>query len=114
MPRSGRFLLICLLLVLLPVRSLFAAGWMATAEPAHAVQAQAQAQASHCGEHDPAPEAVPAGACQHCAPCCLAAAPPPLLLPAPTDTAPADSPRPAATTRWDSVVPALPDPPPRG
>lgn len=112
MPRPGRFLLICLLLVLLPVRSLFAAGWMAMDEPAHATQGQVQA--SHCAEHDPAPESVPAGACQHCAPCCLAAAPPPLLLPTPADTTPAESPRPAAATRWDSVVPALPDPPPRG
>jgi len=110
MPRSGRFLLICLLLVLLPVRSLFAAGWMEAAEPVQA----AQAQASHCAEHDPTPEAVPAGACQHCAPCCLAAAPPPLLLPTLADTTPAESPRPAAAPRWNSVVPALPDPPPRG
>ena len=111
MPRPGRFLLICLLLVLLPVRSLFAAGWMMDA-PAHATTSQAQA--SHCAEHDPAPEPQPTGGCQHCAPCCLAVAPPPLLLATPTDKAPTDGPQAAAEIRWDSVVPALPDPPPRG
>lgn len=111
MRRPGRFLILCLLLVLLPLRSLLAASQVGCGE-AHAAPLAATA-AGHCDEHPQPHTQTPDSGCKLCAPCCLAAAPPPALLPQLAAAAPPVHAAPAAAERWAGVVPALPDPPPR-
>ena len=114
MRRPGRFLVLCLLLVLLPLRSLLAAGQLGC-EPAPPIQHELQAQhaghehhAGHGEAHDHA-----AKPCKLCAPCCLASAPPPVLVLSAAAKAPAERVAQTPTKAWASVVPPLPDPPPR-
>lgn len=111
MRRPGRFLVLCLLLVLLPLRSLLAAGHL-SCEPTpvqggHA--AHAHHHAGHGGSHDD----TAAKPCKLCAPCCLAAAPPPVLVTGAVSPLPAVRAAAAPVLAWASVVPPLPDPPPR-
>jgi hypothetical protein len=109
MRRPGRFLVLCLLLVLLPLRSLLAAGQLGCEPPPvqqqHAGHEHHEQQGS---EHDHA-----AKPCKLCAPCCLAAAPPPVLTLDAAPAAPAARAALAPAEAWASVVPPLPDPPPR-
>ncbi len=104
-------LVLCLLLVLLPLRSLLAAGQLGC-EPLPRMQEQHAGHDLHAAQGDAHDHA--AKPCKLCAPCCLTAAPPPMLA---VDTAPA-SPAARVTAapaeRWAGVVPPLPDPPPRG
>ena len=117
MSRPGRFLVLCLLLVLLPLRSLLAAGQLGCEPPLLATpQTQSATHAAHAGhdmhgataEHDHA-----AKPCKLCAPCCLAAAPPPVLVLAAMAVAPAARVAQAPAEPWAGIVPPLPDPPPR-
>ncbi|MFG6415120.1 hypothetical protein ACG02S_14575 [Roseateles sp. DC23W] len=110
--RFGRVFVLCLLLALLPLRSLLAATQlecMPPAEPAHA----GMTHEGHAHHQQPDAEADHEQACKLCAPCCLAAAPPPALTLTDAVTR-AERARQAAATRWADVVPPLPDPPPRG
>ncbi len=116
MRRPGRFLVLCLLLVLLPLRSLLAAAQLECGPPAEPVPAVMD-HAEHEHHHDDSGGAghhADAGntACKLCAPCCLAAAPPPALTLAVTVAA-AERVVQAPAERWTGVVPPLPDPPPR-
>ncbi|RZL30105.1 MAG: hypothetical protein EOP35_24395 [Rubrivivax sp.] len=115
MRRSRRFrlLVLSLLLVLLPLRSLLAAGQL-TCEPLPQATATTQQQAGHdhhAGHGESHGHA--AKPCKLCAPCCLAAAPPPVQLMTAVTTAPAERAARAPAEAWASVVPPLPDPPPR-
>lgn len=113
MRRPGRFLVLCLLLVLLPLRSLLAAGPMGC-EPLPPPAPHHDASHAHHGapaggaEHDHATKP-----CKVCAPCCLAAAPPPVLWTKGDTPLPAARVTDAPAEAWASVVPPLPDPPPR-
>lgn len=110
MRRPARALVLCLLLVLLPLRSLLAAGQLAC-EPAPTQPLQ-MAHAHHAGaggaEQDHA-----AKPCKLCAPCCLAAAPPPVLALDAAALAPAGRAALTPAEDWAGIVPPLPDPPPR-
>ncbi|MFT7724623.1 MAG: hypothetical protein QM788_17635 [Roseateles sp.] len=121
MRRPGRFLLLCLLLVLLPLRGLLAAGLPGCEPPA---AAQHGAHADHAAHA--APDSAPAKAhgdadghhaagkpCKLCAPCCLATAPPPVLAVGAMGVAPATRVALAPAEAWRGIVPPLPDPPPR-
>ena len=110
MRRPGRFLVLCLLLVLLPLRSLLAAGQLGCeAMPVQEQHAGHEHHAMSQGDaHDHA-----AKPCKLCAPCCLAAAPPPVLALEAAPAAPAMRVAEAPAERWVGVVPPLPDPPPR-
>lgn len=112
MSRPGRFLVLCLLLVLLPLRSLLAAGQLGC-EPPPATPQHGSAHVGHdihggSAEHDHA-----AKPCKLCAPCCLAAAPPPVLVLADVSVAPAARVAQTPAEPWAGIVPPLPDPPPR-
>lgn len=114
MPRPGRLFVLCLLLLLLPLRSVLAAG-QRVCEPVTppAVQAQ-QACDEHASPQDGSPEPAQATkACKLCAPCCLAAAPPPMLMLDANAPAPAARVASAPAEPWVGIVPPLPDPPPR-
>ena len=111
MRRPGRFLVLCLLLVLLPLRSLLAAGQLGCEPPPQPAQQQHAGHEHHGqqgSEHDHA-----AKPCKLCAPCCLAAAPPPVLTLDAAAVAPATRAALAPAESWAGVVPPLPDPPPR-
>jgi hypothetical protein len=113
MRRPGRFLVLCLLLLLLPLRSLLAAG-QAGCEPLpipHQQQEQHAGHEQHAGQADTHEHA--ATPCKLCAPCCLAAAPPPVLVMSAVTMAPAERVALAPAAAWASIVPPLPDPPPR-
>lgn len=115
MRRHGRFLVLCLMLMLLPLRSLLAAAQLDCGTPAapsvmaHADHAHDSAHAHHDMEAQ-AESGQPA--CKLCAPCCLASAPPPAVVVVATapDAVRASE---APAVRWVGVVPPLPDPPPR-
>lgn len=109
MRRPGRFLILCLLLMLLPLRSLLAAG-QESCEPLP-TQEQHTNHEHHAGPGDAHDHA--AKPCKLCAPCCLAAAPPPVLVVSAATTAPAERVALAPAEAWASIVPPLPDPPPR-
>ncbi len=112
MRRPGRFLVLCLLLVLLPLRSLLAAAQL-DCGPVQPTPAMADhASHEHHGHHDDAAADAGSQACKLCAPCCLAAAPPPVLMLA-ASAAPAERAAQVPAVRWTGVVPPLPDPPPR-
>jgi hypothetical protein len=114
MRRPGRFLVLCLLLVLLPLRSLLAATQLdcGPAQPTAVVMTDAEhAHHDHQDADDPA-DAHHNQACKLCAPCCLAAAPPPALALTVT-SAPAQRAAQVPAERWTGVVPPLPDPLPR-
>lgn len=113
MRRPGRFLVLCLLLVLLPLRSVLAAMQLECETAAPAAMATAHAGHEHHA-HQGSDHHADTGskACKLCAPCCLAAAPPPALMLTVT-TAPAERAALAPAERWVGVVPPLPDPPPR-
>ncbi|MDR7334265.1 hypothetical protein [Roseateles asaccharophilus] len=113
MRRPGRFLVLCLLLVLLPLRSLLAAAQLecAPVQPTPAVAGHGDHE--HHGHHEAdAPADADSSACKLCAPCCLAAAPPPALVLTP-NILPATRVAQVPAERWTGVVPPLPDPPPR-
>ncbi len=117
MRRPGRFLVLCLLLVLLPLRSLLAATQLecGPAQPTPVVMAHAEHEHHDHHDADPAADAqadAHSKACKLCAPCCLAAAPPPALALTVTSTPTAQAAQ-APSERWTGVVPPLPDPPPR-
>lgn len=112
MHRAGRFALLCLLLVLLPLRSLLAAGQLGC-EPVPVPTQEQHAGHDHHGMHGDA-HGHAAKPCKLCAPCCLAAAPPPVLTLDATPAAPASRVAQAPAEPWAGVVPPLPDPPPRG
>ncbi|MDR7271279.1 hypothetical protein J2X20_003947 [Pelomonas saccharophila] len=113
MRRPGRFFVLCLLLVLLPVRSLLAAVQLECGPAQAAPVATAHAGHEHHGQQTNDHHADAAGkACKLCAPCCLAAAPPPALMMTVT-AAPAERAALVPAERWTGVVPPLPDPPPR-
>lgn len=78
MGRPGRFIVLCLLLVLLPLRSLLAAGQLGCEPPAQ-VQQQQQQHAGHAHHAEAGKHHHAAKPCKLCAPCCLATAPPPVL-----------------------------------
>ena len=106
-----RRLVLCLLLVLLPLRSLIAAGSLGCEPLAQPLAAQA----AH--EHHGTPDAGhdhAAKPCKSCAPCCFAAAPPALIAQSTVPNAPAVRAPRAPAEAWSGFVPALPDPPPRG
>lgn len=113
MRRPGRFLILCLLLVLLPLRSVLAAVQLecGPVQPTPVVAPHAEHE-HH--DHQGADHHADASskACKLCAPCCLAAAPPPALVLTVT-TAQAERAAQAPAERWSGVVPPLPDPPPR-
>ena len=104
MRRRGRFLVLCLLLVLLPLRGLLAAMHLGCEQAP--LQREHIAHAHHNG-HGEARGAA-AKPCKLCTPCCLTAAPPPVLTTGTTSTTAA-----APAEAWASVVPPPPDPPPR-
>lgn len=110
----GRFFIVCLLLVLLPLRSVLAAMQLECGSAQPATAAAVHAGHEHHGHQGTDPHAdAGSKACKLCAPCCLAAAPPPALM---TDTAGVAPPARAALApaeAWASIVPPLPDPPPR-
>lgn len=109
----GRFLVLCLLLVLLPLRGVLAAAQLecGPVQPTPAAMAHAEhAHHDHPGADEPAD--AHGQACKLCAPCCLAAAPPPAPALAVTST-PAERAARVPAERWTGVVPPLPDPPPR-
>ncbi|WP_457394023.1 hypothetical protein [Roseateles sp. P5_E1] len=112
MHRVGRFVLLCLLLVLLPLRSLLAAGQLGC-EPVPVPMQEQHAGHDHQSMHGDAHNHA-AKPCKLCAPCCLAAAPPPVLTLDTPPAAPALRVAQAPAERWAGVVPPLPDPPPRG
>lgn len=145
MRRPGRFLVVCLLLVLLPLRSLLAAGQLecesAADASAHTMPAAmhhmvmsgdlaghapyahdaSHAATGHAGHvmtadtgHAKATQADAGQGCKLCAPCCLAAAPPPMLVLDAALPPLATQALPAPVQHWAAHVPALPDPPPRG
>lgn len=105
-----RRLVLCLLLVLLPLRSLLAAGQLGCEALPQPGQAQHAGHEHHAkaAEHDHG-----AKPCKLCAPCCLAAAPPPVLALSATPEAPAARVALAPAEPWAGIVPPLPDPPPR-
>jgi hypothetical protein len=107
-----RRLVLCLLLVLLPLRSLLAAGQLECDPLPQQTQQHQHAGHEHhakaASEHDHA-----AKPCKLCAPCCLAAAPPPVLALSTTPEAPAARVALAPAEPWAGIVPPLPDPPPR-
>jgi len=107
-----RFVL-CLLLVLLPLRSLLAAGQMECDAPPQQTRQQHAGHEHHAKVHDGAEHDHAAKPCKLCAPCCLAAAPPPVLALSATPEAPAARVALAPAEPWAGVVPPLPDPPPR-
>jgi len=113
MRRPGRFFVLCLLLVLLPLRSVLAAVQLecGPAQPVPAVAAHAGHE-HHDHQHSDHHADAGSKACKLCAPCCLAAAPPPALTLSVTTT-PAERATQAPAERWSGVVPPLPDPPPR-
>ena len=126
MSRPGRFLVLCLLLVLLPLRGVLAASAMgceALPQPAaqheqHPGHEGHEAHQQHEG-HDPRAAAgndhhAAGKPCKLCAPCCLAAAPPPVMLLDTHLTMPAARVAGAPAEAWVGNVPPLPDPPPRG
>lgn len=107
-----RRLVLCLLLALLPLRSLLAAGQLGCEPIAQPAQTQHAGHEHHAMQGSDAHDHA-AKPCKLCAPCCLTAAPPPVLAldaaaPAPA-TRVADTPAEA----WAGIVPPLPDPPPR-
>jgi hypothetical protein len=106
-----RRVLLCLLFVLLPLRSLLAAGQLGC-EPLPPMQEQ---HAGHEHSAQPVGDAHDHGTkpCKLCAPCCLAAAPPPALVLNTTLATPAERVAQAPAERWAGIVPPLPDPPPR-
>ncbi len=123
MRRSGRLFVLCLLLLLLPLRGVLAAAHLGCEPPpathaphAHPTGANGAhgAHGSHGahGDHGQA-HATAAKACKLCAPCCLAAAPPPALTTNAATCTPATRAGLAPAEAWVSVVPPLPDPPPR-
>lgn len=115
MRRHGRFFILCLLLVLLPLRSLLAATQLECGPMQPEPQAAAHAEHEHHhGETPGSDHPADAGskACKLCAPCCLAAAPPPAVALAVT-AVPAERAARVPAERWTGVVPSLPDPPPR-
>lgn len=115
MLRPGRFLMLCLLLVLLPLRSVLAAGQLGC-EPLPAPTPAHHAEAGHAHHGAPAAGSDHHHAtkpCKLCAPCCLAAAPPPVLVVDATAAAPATRVPQAPAEPWAGIVPPLPDPPPR-
>jgi len=112
MLRTGSFLVLCLLLVLLPLRSVLAAR--------HLGSEAAQATHAHHGGHQATHHVTPgeshdaeAKACKLCTPCCLAAAPPPTLMTNAESRVPAARAAAVPEQAWVSIVPPLPDPPPR-
>jgi hypothetical protein len=114
MPRPGRFLVLCLLLVLLPLRSVLAAG-MLGCEPVPVPTTHQDAHAHHGNGHVSGAEqhhhaATP---CKWCAPCCLTAAPPPVMAVSMSTVVPAARAARAPAEAWVGIVPPLPDPPPR-
>lgn len=114
MHRFGRILVICLLLALLPLRSVLAAG-MLGCEPVPAPVTQHDATHAHHGDGHPsgADHHHAAKPCKWCAPCCLAAAPPPVMAVSTSVVIPAARVARAPAEAWVGVVPPLPDPPPR-
>lgn len=114
MRRPGRFLVLCLLLVLLPLRSLLAATQLdcGPAQPTAVVMTDAEHAHHDHQDADDQADAHHNQACKLCAPCCLAAAPPPALALTVT-SAPAQRAAQVPAERWTGVVPPLPDPPPR-
>ncbi|RTL35021.1 MAG: hypothetical protein EKK53_25000 [Burkholderiales bacterium] len=114
MPRPGRFLVLCLLLVLLPLRGVLAAG-MLGCEPMPAPVSHQDAAHAHHGEgHTHGPEHHHAAKpCKWCAPCCVAAAPPPVMAVSTSLVVPATRAARASAEAWVGIVPPLPDPPPR-
>lgn len=110
MRRPGRFLVLCLLLVLLPLRSLLAAGQLGCEPPPVTQQQQHMGHEHHAGHGESHDHAKP---CKLCAPCCLAAAPPPVLTLDTAAATPAARVAQAPAEAWASIVPPLPDPPPR-
>ncbi|MCF8206295.1 MAG: hypothetical protein K9J82_14535 [Methylotenera sp.] len=142
MSRPGRFLVLCLLLVLLPLRSVLAASAMGceplpqpTHQPPHQPPHQPTSPPADQHEHAPGHEVHDADPlheghdllpdagsdhhatgkpCKLCAPCCLAAAPPPVMLLDTRPATPAARVAGAAAEAWVGIVPPLPDPPPRG
>ena len=117
----GRFLALCLLLVLLPLRSLLAAGQLGCEAMPPMTQAHAAAPAhAHAHQHGDEHHADLGDAhahgakpCKLCAPCCLAAAPPPVSVLAAVSAGPAARVARAPAEAWAGIVPPLPDPPPR-
>lgn len=105
-----RFVL-CLLLVLLPLRSLIAAGSLGCEPPAQPVTAQAGHE--HHGEPHAAHDHA-AKPCKSCAPCCFAAAPPVVQAQGAASNVLTARVPPAPAQDWSGFVPPLPDPPPRG
>ncbi|WP_373714447.1 hypothetical protein [Roseateles sp.] len=106
-----RRLVLCLLLVLLPLRGVLGGGSLGCAPGpvamAHSASPEHHA-AGHTDEHGHA-----AQPCKHCAPCCLAAAPPPVLGLSLGLHAPAARAATPPAEAWVGFVPPLPDPPPR-
>lgn len=124
--RPGRLFVLCLLLVLLPLRSVLAAGALGCEPlpqpaPQHATQAGHEGHLLHEG-HEGLDTSSPAGSehhaagkpCKLCAPCCLAAAPPPVMPLGTELTTPAARVAGTPAEAWIGIVPPLPDPPPRG
>jgi hypothetical protein len=114
--RVARVFVICLLLVLLPLRGVLAAQQMdcGHATPPASTGHDASHDGAHHGDHHNADSHEhSANPCKLCAPCCLLAAPPPVALLSPVPSAPAMRAPQSPAERWASIVPALPDPPPR-
>ena len=111
MRRPGRFIALCLLLVLLPLRSLLAAGQLGC-EPLPQPTQEQHAGHAHHGTHGEAHDHA-AKPCKLCAPCCLAAAPPPVPVLTAVTSGPAERVPQAPAEAWAGIVPPLPDPPPR-
>lgn len=106
-------LVLCLLLVLLPLRSLLAAGQLGCEPVPQPVQQQQAGHEHHARHHGDAHDHA-AKPCKLCAPCCLTAAPPPVLALDAAPPAPAARVVDAPAEAWAGIVPPLPDPPPRG
>lgn len=114
MRRPGRFLVLCLLLVLLPLRSVLAAGMLGCEPVPRPVTHDAAAHAHHGdGAASGAEYHHTATPCKWCAPCCLAAAPPPVMAVTSSLVVPAARAARAPAEAWVGIVPPLPDPPPR-
>lgn len=105
-------LVLCLLLVLLPLRSLLAAGQLGC-EPLPVSQQEQHAGHEHHAQKSGDAHEHAAKPCKLCAPCCLTAAPPPMLALATAPEAPATRVAEAPAEAWAGIVPPLPDPPPR-
>lgn len=105
-------LVLCLLLVLLPLRSLLAAGQLGC-EPLPQPVQQQHAGHEHHAQHGGDAHDHAAKPCKLCAPCCLTAAPPPVLALDAAPAAPATRVAAAPAEAWAGIVPPLPDPPPR-